>query len=333
MSRPDEGLIHTWLDGECTPEESARIEALVASDPAWAAAVAEARGLVAASSRILGALDAVPDGVLPTGTPAAPVERARGFRVRPWMGIAAGLVLVAGTAIVLRERAEEAFAPSAAVADMAVVETPAVSTQTGLADAAPTESAAAIATTLAVPTDIPAIGPARVVSGGAGVGGASVGAATTSMSGAVAAAPFVAERAIDARRAMEAGRAAETARAEESTRSREQDVQRVMAPPPAAPPLAARAPSGFAEAAKALAPNTLAGCWRVSIPQELAALLRDPVIVRTAGDTLVLQVTRDRQVTVVRTDDQLRGELTALREACPALNPPPPTPQDRAAPR
>jgi len=304
MSRPDEGLIHTWLDGECTPEESARIEALVASDPAWAAAVAEARGLVAASSRILGALDAVPDRVLPTGTPAAPVERARGFRVRPWMGIAAGLVLVAGTAIVLRERADEAFAPSAAVADMAIVEAPAVSTQTGLADAAPTESAAAIATTLAVPTDIPAIGPARVVSGG-----------------------------IDASRAMEAGRAAATARVEESARAREQDVQRVMAPPPAAPPLASRAPAGFAEAAKALAPNTLAGCWRVSAPPELAGLLRDPVIVRTAGDTLVLQVTRDRQVTVVRTDDQLRGELTALREACPALNPPPPTPQDRAAPR
>jgi len=40
MSRPDEGMIHAWLDGELTAEEGAELERRVASDPEWAAAVA-----------------------------------------------------------------------------------------------------------------------------------------------------------------------------------------------------------------------------------------------------------------------------------------------------
>ena len=72
MSRPDEGLIHQWLDGECTPEESARLEQLVATDPEWAAAVAEARGLIAASSRIVQSLDAVPRAIDASNDPLPP---------------------------------------------------------------------------------------------------------------------------------------------------------------------------------------------------------------------------------------------------------------------
>ena len=56
----EEGTIHAWLDGEVPAREAATIEAHVASCAACAAAVAEARGLMAASSRILGALDEVP---------------------------------------------------------------------------------------------------------------------------------------------------------------------------------------------------------------------------------------------------------------------------------
>ena len=119
MSRPDEGLIHQWLDGECTPEESARIERLVATDADWAAAVAEARGLIAASSRILGALDAVPHAMPPGSTAAAPAQSAgrapRGgprLRMPVWMRVAAGLVLMAGTAYVLREQSTEPFTSS-----------------------------------------------------------------------------------------------------------------------------------------------------------------------------------------------------------------------------
>lgn len=101
MPRPDEGLIHAWLDGELDAAESARVEALVASDAKWAAAAAEARGLIAASSRIVGALDHVPAGVIP-------VARARSTRRAPrwWMArVAALLVVVASASVVWRQRA------------------------------------------------------------------------------------------------------------------------------------------------------------------------------------------------------------------------------------
>jgi len=64
-SLPDDGMIHEWLDGQLDADTSARFDALVQQSPAFAARVAEARGLVAASSRILSALDDVPAGVLP----------------------------------------------------------------------------------------------------------------------------------------------------------------------------------------------------------------------------------------------------------------------------
>ncbi len=89
MSHPDEGLIHAWLDGQLPPEEAARVEQLVASDAEWAAAAAEARGLIAASARILSALDDVPSQVIPT---AAPAPR----RMPWWLRAAAAVVLVAG---------------------------------------------------------------------------------------------------------------------------------------------------------------------------------------------------------------------------------------------
>ena len=65
MQHPDEGTIHAWLDGALSPSESRAFEARVAGDEALQAAVAEARGLIAASSRILGALDGVPGNVVP----------------------------------------------------------------------------------------------------------------------------------------------------------------------------------------------------------------------------------------------------------------------------
>jgi anti-sigma factor RsiW len=61
----DEGIIHAWLDGALPPDESRRVEALAGSCTECGALVAEARGLVAASSRILSSLDAVPTGVIP----------------------------------------------------------------------------------------------------------------------------------------------------------------------------------------------------------------------------------------------------------------------------
>ncbi len=105
MPRPDEGMIHAWLDGELDAAEAARVERLVADDPEWAAAAAEARGLIAASSRILGALDVVAGDVIPAGGSAAPVPGAKGARraVASWLRIAAGFVLVAGVAYMGRD--------------------------------------------------------------------------------------------------------------------------------------------------------------------------------------------------------------------------------------
>lgn len=97
MPYPDEGLLHAWLDGELDAAAAKRVEELVASDPAWATAAAEARGLMAASSRIVRALDHVSPNVIPKSKP--PQHAPRWWVAR----IAALVVVVAGTTIVLRQ--------------------------------------------------------------------------------------------------------------------------------------------------------------------------------------------------------------------------------------
>ena len=100
MPQVDEGLVHAWLDGALDTVETARVAALVASEHEWAAAAADARGLIAASSRIVRALDQVPGGVVPRRGGASSRRAPRW-----WMARAAALLLVvAGTAIVWRER-------------------------------------------------------------------------------------------------------------------------------------------------------------------------------------------------------------------------------------
>jgi hypothetical protein len=115
----DEGTIHAWLDGELPPAEAARLEAHVATCATCAAAVAEARGLMAASSRILGALDDVPAGVTPAIVKAATVGTARARR-RVWRypqfaAAAAAVILLAGSAVVFRQSAPSARAPADAI--------------------------------------------------------------------------------------------------------------------------------------------------------------------------------------------------------------------------
>jgi plastocyanin len=98
MQHLDEGTIHSWLDGALSADEATRVEAHVAECPECAAAVAEARGFIAASSRILTALDNAPRGVIPV---AAPVKR-----VNPlvWRVAATVLVVAAGTLVVVQNR-------------------------------------------------------------------------------------------------------------------------------------------------------------------------------------------------------------------------------------
>jgi hypothetical protein len=109
----DEGTIHAWLDGEVPPDEGARIEAHLAACAACASLVAEARGLVAASSRILGALDDVPAGVTPhvertTLPPAARPRPSRRWYRSPQFAAAATLLVAAfGTITVMRRSSSD----------------------------------------------------------------------------------------------------------------------------------------------------------------------------------------------------------------------------------
>ncbi len=90
----DEGAIHAWLDGQLSIEEVARIEQHVAGCGACSALVAEARGYIAASTRILNALDGVPAQVVP---------QAAGRPHRWQLRIAAAIVVMGlGTAVFLR---------------------------------------------------------------------------------------------------------------------------------------------------------------------------------------------------------------------------------------
>jgi hypothetical protein len=98
MQHLDEGTIHSWLDGALSADEAARVSAHVEECPQCAAAVAEARGFIAASSRILTALDNVPMGVVPVAA------RAKSRNWAAWRAAAAVLVVALGSFAVLRER-------------------------------------------------------------------------------------------------------------------------------------------------------------------------------------------------------------------------------------
>jgi anti-sigma factor RsiW len=167
MQHPDEGTIHSWLDGALSAEEAARVEAHVKDCPECAVAVAEARGFIAAASRILTALDNAPRGVIPATAPKK--------RIDPivWRVAATLLVVAGGTFAVLRSGGREAPIPaindgvgmSGAVAAVA----PQVSDSTsGVASSA---SHKAEATTLAAKAAAPIKSPgspARAVAGGSG---------------------------------------------------------------------------------------------------------------------------------------------------------------------
>ena len=111
MQHLEEGTIHAWLDGALDAEESARVEQHARECADCAAAVAEARGLVAGATRILGALDQVPAGVTPrsaaSGGGSPMTERSRSLwgrlHLTPLRAAAAALVfLAAGSVLVVR---------------------------------------------------------------------------------------------------------------------------------------------------------------------------------------------------------------------------------------
>src|SRR2546423_14334189 len=96
MQHLDEGTIHSWLDGAVSADEAARAEAHVKECAQCQAAVAEARGIIAASSRMLSALDNSPRAVIPAAAPRR--------RIDPivWRAAATVLVGAVGTLAVLK---------------------------------------------------------------------------------------------------------------------------------------------------------------------------------------------------------------------------------------
>jgi hypothetical protein len=129
MQHLDEGTIHAWLDGQLPLDEAAAVEAHVAECRQCADAVAEARGLIAASSRILTALDGVPRDVAPQtaishqpsaisregaaepparrDTPAIQRARRRWFSA-PSLAAAATIVVAVGTFTLMRTARKDA---------------------------------------------------------------------------------------------------------------------------------------------------------------------------------------------------------------------------------
>lgn len=112
----DEGTIHAWLDGALPPDESARVEAASNRCTECAALVAEARGLIAASSRILSSLDTVPAGVIPGSTgnvdQLAALRARHSSRKSSWwkdrrIAAAASIVFVAGLSTMVWRSAPE----------------------------------------------------------------------------------------------------------------------------------------------------------------------------------------------------------------------------------
>jgi hypothetical protein len=119
---PDEGTIHAWLDGALDDASARTLAAHVAACPTCAERVAEARGLIAGASRIVGALDDSPSTAGPAwGQPvaAAPasVKAARKWRllrVTPARAAIAATVLVAlGVSITYERTATESEATRA----------------------------------------------------------------------------------------------------------------------------------------------------------------------------------------------------------------------------
>ena len=142
MQHPDEGMIHSWLDGALSAEEAAQVESHVASCETCATSVAEARGFIAASSRILTALDDVPRGVLP----AAPA-RKRDLRVF-WRAAAAVLVVAGGSLVVMREGG-----PDTSLTSTTAKEATTLSARTATTAPPSQDMAAARVPTATAPTD------------------------------------------------------------------------------------------------------------------------------------------------------------------------------------
>jgi hypothetical protein len=128
MQHPEEGTIHAWLDDALSPSEAAAVDAHVRSCAACAAAVAEARGMIAGASRIVSALDSVSGGVIPRAARAAPPAGSlwRALHVTPARAALAATLLVAvASMLAVRHDTPDKLVPAPPVAT-SVAPSPAV---------------------------------------------------------------------------------------------------------------------------------------------------------------------------------------------------------------
>ena len=95
---PDDGTIHAWLDGALDAGQAGRLDAHVVDCAACADRVAEARGLLAGATRVVGLLDdPASPAVLPASTPTAGTDLSmwRLLRVTPARAAIAAVLVVA----------------------------------------------------------------------------------------------------------------------------------------------------------------------------------------------------------------------------------------------
>jgi hypothetical protein len=89
-AHPDEGTIHTWLDGELDAAAALDLEVHVAGCADCRARVAEARGLIAGASRVVHALDDAPLGAAPRAWGESPAPPSRVATDGPLAGAVRG---------------------------------------------------------------------------------------------------------------------------------------------------------------------------------------------------------------------------------------------------
>ena len=177
MQHPDEGTIHAWLDGELSAEETQALESHVAGCAECSARVAEARGLIAASSRIVSALDIVPAGVIPAA--AKPIRRQWYSTVQ--FRAAAGLLVVIGASTLLFSKGQQKAArETLTVAQPVMTEAAATLDSRAAPDTTPVAADAAKATAPAakpaprpegrrLKASVPAAAPEKISDAPAGV--------------------------------------------------------------------------------------------------------------------------------------------------------------------
>lgn len=121
MQHLDEGLIHAWLDGALPSDEAEHASAHVASCAQCAAAVADARGLIAGATRIVSMLDGSRGGVIPIIPPSArpqPAPRSVWQRLHlspSRAALAASILVAAGAVFTVRHEPSSPPGPAPAV--------------------------------------------------------------------------------------------------------------------------------------------------------------------------------------------------------------------------